>query len=92
MKPGERPGFYVSMATFMVSAFWHGFYPYYYFMFFQAALFSELTKDLFKARALFSFIPHPLGSILANVLSLFYMGYLGVCFNNLTFERGGIVA
>jgi lysophospholipid acyltransferase len=31
--PGERVGLKATFGTFMVSAFWHGFYPFYYFMF-----------------------------------------------------------
>jgi hypothetical protein len=43
--------------TFIVSAFWHGFYPFYYVMFFVAAILGELTKDLYKSRIFFAFIP-----------------------------------
>jgi len=39
--PGKRPSMMVSMSTFIVSAFWHGFYPFYYIMFFFAAFFQK---------------------------------------------------
>ena len=34
VKPGQRPGAFASILTFMISAFWHGFYPWYYLLFF----------------------------------------------------------
>ena len=48
-KPGKRPGMFESMSTFIVSAFWHGFYPFYYVMFFFAAILVECAKDMYKA-------------------------------------------
>jgi lysophospholipid acyltransferase len=54
---GKRPGLISNLATFIVSAFWHGFYPFYYVMFFLAAFFVELTKDVFRSRVLFKSIP-----------------------------------
>ena len=77
------------MLTFLVSAFWHGFYPFYYIMFFLAAVLSEVAKDIFKARSLFSFIPGPLRHLLGNFFSLLCMNYLGILISALTFERGG---
>jgi lysophospholipid acyltransferase len=47
--PGARPTFAEGMATFVVSAFWHGFYPSYYVMFVFAAFLSEVNKDIFKS-------------------------------------------
>jgi len=45
------------MLTFIVSAFWHGFYPFYYVMFFFAAVLAELSKDVYRSKILFEFIP-----------------------------------
>jgi len=42
--------------TMTVSALWHGFYPFYYVMFIQTAFFVELSKDVYRSRALFSFM------------------------------------
>jgi lysophospholipid acyltransferase len=56
--PGQRATFAQSMITFIVSAFWHGFYPSYYIMFFFAAILSEVNKDIFKAQVIFQqYIP-----------------------------------
>jgi len=76
------------MATFIVSAFWHGFYPFYYVMFFFAAILSEVAKDVFKAKSLFGFIPSALKPFVANFLSFVCMNYLGILQCALTFENG----
>ena len=55
--PGKKPGLKEQLMTMGVSAVWHGFYPYYYVMFFLCALLVELSKDIYRARILFSFIP-----------------------------------
>lgn len=87
--PGKRPGMFENMATFIVSAFWHGFYPFYYVMFFFAAVLSEVAKDIFKARSLFTFIPVAARPWVANFLSMLCMNYFGILQVALTFERGG---
>jgi len=76
------------MSTYLVSAFWHGFYPFYYVMFFFCALFGEIVKDFWKVRALFACLPYPLNSIVANILSMTVMNFLGISFGLLTFEAG----
>lgn len=56
-----------SFATFLVSGFWHGVYPFFYVMFFIAAILQECAKDAYKARHLwYTFIPKPLRHIIAN--------------------------
>ncbi len=64
--PGKRAGLKENLATFIISAFWHGFYPLYYVMFFFAAFLTELSKELYRSRRLFKAIPYPLNSILAK--------------------------
>ena len=76
------------MSTFLVSAFWHGFYPFYYVMFFFAAIMSEVAKDLYKARIIFKFVPKELHWILSNTVTMLMLNYLGCMFNALTFENG----
>jgi len=77
------------MVTFLVSAFWHGFYPFFYVMFFFAGILSEVAKDVFKARILFTAIPAGLRPWLGNFLSMLTLNYFGILFCALTFERGG---
>jgi lysophospholipid acyltransferase len=64
--PGKKPGLRNNMATFIISAIWHGFYPFYYVMFFFSAILGELSKDVYRSRILFRFIPYPLSSFLAK--------------------------
>lgn len=42
---GKKPGFRASMATFVTSAFWHGFEPGYYLAFVLAAFLQTLAKN-----------------------------------------------
>lgn len=88
-KPGKRPGMFENMVTFLVSAFWHGFYPFYYVMFFFAGVLSEVSKDIFKARFMFSFIPEALRPVFGNIFAMLAMNYLGILQCALTFENGG---
>ena len=64
--PNQKPGFMSNMAVFFVSAFWHGFYPFYYVMFFYCAFLVELSKDIYRSRIFFRWIPYPLNSFLAK--------------------------
>ena len=42
---GKKPGFRASLATFVTSAFWHGFYPGYYLTFVLAAFLQTIAKS-----------------------------------------------
>lgn len=42
---GKKPGFRASMATFVTSAFWHGFEPGYYMAFMLAAFLQTIAKN-----------------------------------------------
>jgi lysophospholipid acyltransferase len=42
---GKKPGFRASMATFVTSAVWHGFYPGYYLSFVLASLIQTVAKS-----------------------------------------------
>lgn len=42
---GKKPGFRASLATFVTSAFWHGFYPGYYLSFLLAAFLQTVAKS-----------------------------------------------
>ncbi len=53
VEKGKSPTTLQTIIVFVVSAFWHGFYPSYYVMFTVAAILSEVSKDIFRARVLF---------------------------------------
>jgi lysophospholipid acyltransferase len=87
----KRPTFAQNMIVFMVSAFWHGFYPFYYVTFVLAMISTEVAKDLFKAKKylFYSLIPSAfVRHLLANQATLLCLDYFGVTFNALTFENG----
>lgn len=42
---GQKPGFRASLATFVTSAFWHGFYPGYYMTFVLASFMQNIAKS-----------------------------------------------
>lgn len=44
---GKKPGFRATLATFVTSAFWHGFYPGYYLTFVLAAFMQNTAKSKF---------------------------------------------
>ena len=78
------------MTTFIVSAFWHGFRPFFYIMFFFAAILVEISKDLYKAGAVFSFIPKPVRYLLSNFLTMLVMNYFGVLHNAKDWDKGSV--
>ncbi|KAK6362044.1 lysophospholipid acyltransferase [Orbilia blumenaviensis] len=57
---GKKPGFRSSMATFVTSAFWHGFYPGYYLAFTTASLVQTVAK--FSRRYIRPFFLSPDGT------------------------------
>ena len=75
-----------------ISAIWHGFYPYYYYMFFLCALTVELSKDIYRARILLDFIPDRLRHPLGNFFTMLALNYMGTSFGLLSFEKGGNLA
>ncbi|KAF2203724.1 MBOAT-domain-containing protein [Delitschia confertaspora ATCC 74209] len=42
---GKKPGFRATLATFVTSAFWHGFYPGYYLAFVLASILQTIAKN-----------------------------------------------
>eukprot|EP00331_Platyophrya_macrostoma_P018623 CAMPEP_0176467316 /NCGR_PEP_ID=MMETSP0127-20121128/38392_1 /TAXON_ID=938130 /ORGANISM="Platyophrya macrostoma, Strain WH" /LENGTH=184 /DNA_ID=CAMNT_0017860605 /DNA_START=118 /DNA_END=672 /DNA_ORIENTATION=+ len=76
-----------SNVAFAVSAFWHGFYPGYYFGFFQVFLLQSNSKFIYKAGDKFKFIPKgPIRYILVWFLTSTFLNDAGVffCFLTLT--------
>ena len=76
------------MATFVVSDFWHGFYPSYYVMFVFASVLSDINYIVFKSQVLFQqYIPSALRWPIAHVTNMICMNYFGIVFAALTIER-----
>lgn len=78
-----------NLIVFMTSAFWHGFYPFYYVMFFFSYLFSEVTKDVYRSRIFVQWIPYPIRYAVTWFFTYMLMNYVAMGFNQLTFEKGG---
>ena len=76
------------MTVFLMSGVWHGFYPFYYVMFFMIALLSEINKDIYKSQILFKAIPNWLQFTIAYIMSCGGIHYLGIAFTQLSFENG----
>jgi lysophospholipid acyltransferase len=49
---GKKPGFQATLATFVTSAFWHGFYPGYYMAFILASFLQTIAKSKYSCSAL----------------------------------------
>ena len=56
---GKKPGFRASLATFVTSAFWHGFYPGYYLTFVLAAFLQSVAKGSLLTSIILSSSPSP---------------------------------
>lgn len=72
----------------MVSAFWHGFYPFYYITFSFAILCSFAHKDVYSMWMLFSAIPSQVRTIACIILTQCCLNYGLVLMGALTFEKG----
>jgi lysophospholipid acyltransferase len=49
---GQKPGFQATLATFVTSAFWHGFYPGYYMAFILASFLQTIAKSEYPCSTL----------------------------------------
>jgi len=79
---------FASNMTFMISAFWHGYYPMYYVSFFIMFFVQQISKTLFKMREKLRWIPEPIGFVLRWVLTSFFFDYGGTAFKLLGLGKG----
>jgi lysophospholipid acyltransferase len=86
--PGERPDLMVTVKTMLVSAFWHGYYPCYYVMFFYCGVYVVLSKEIFKSRALFEFIPPLVQTVLLKIGHECLLHFIGSQMFALTADKG----
>jgi len=84
----ERPTTWHYLATYMISAFWHGFYPLYYVNFLFVAIATFAHKDIYSMWILFRPIPRPIRIGLCVFLNQCTVNYLGVMQTALTIENG----
>ena len=76
------------MITFMISAFWHGFYPFYYITFSFVILASFAHKDVYGMRILFRSIPSQIRTASCIFLTQTNLSYGLALMNARTFENG----
>ena len=65
-----------TLVTNLCSAFWHGFYLMYYNCFFFCAFIVEISKDVYRTRHIFWFVPSFVSTIILNILSVGALNYL----------------
>lgn len=77
----------VTVKTMLTSAIWHGYYPCYYLMFFYCGVYVVLSKEIFKSRALFEFIPSLVQTIVLKIGHECILHFIGAHFIALTAEK-----
>ncbi|CAD8111559.1 unnamed protein product [Paramecium sonneborni] len=55
------------LLTFVLSAYWHGFFIAYYVFFIEWAIFNEITKQVYRAKDKFKFIPIPIQKMICAI-------------------------
>lgn len=88
VEQGKRPNSTQYLTIFMISAFWHGFYPLYYAAFAFAITVSFHHKDVYGCWYLFKDIPTPIRTVVCTVFSTFAINFGGLFFSSLTIENG----
>ena len=71
-----------AMLVFLLSAFWHGFYPVWYLCFFGAFWLNELQRLAFKNEAKLKKIPWVFGFVFSQVLHGCVMNFCGLGIQN----------
>jgi len=56
--------YFFKKVTFMVSAFWHGFYPMYYWVFGLLFMIQQISKAFYKLGPKFRWIPEPVAYVI----------------------------
>ena len=89
IQKGSKPTYLESMSTFVVSGFWHGFYPAYYVCFCTAAVLQENNKDIYRSWALWhKLIPSAyLRFGISFMLNFLCMNYCGILMLSLSAEN-----
>jgi lysophospholipid acyltransferase len=86
---GQKAKSWHYLAVYCTSAFWHGFYPFYYVAFTVGALGSFAHKDIYGSWYLFSGIPRSLRVAVCIAINQYTVNYALVLQAALTFENGG---
>lgn len=90
--PGQKPTFYANQVTFLVSAIWHGLEPLQFLCFFEFLCVIELSKEIYRSRSLFGFLPQVARTLLAWACTMITMSYIGLMFFLHTIDHALIFA
>jgi len=82
---GSRPKTWQYIVIFLISAFWHGFYPFYYITFSCAVISTFVCKDIYNCWFIFRSIPSWLRWLISFTLVQYHINYIGVLHSALTF-------
>ena len=85
---GQRPTTVHYLLTFFTSAFWHGFYPFYYITFSYLLLSSFAHKDVYNMWYLFRNIPSPIRRVICTTINNLGGSYVVLCVNARIFDKG----
>ena len=79
-----------NLITFMVSGFWHGFYPTYYVVFFFYAVSKSLMAEWYKGWVLVSFVPASIRALIGWLTTFVIGSYFYYVFAALTLEKASL--
>ena len=88
IKPGERPTAVTYFTIFAIMAFWHGFYPQYYIVYFFVFLVTNTHKEIYGCGFLFRAIPKQLRTVICIIGSNWMINYGGILQEARTLENG----
>jgi len=86
IKSNPKQAAFASNMTFMVSAFWHGFYPMYYLVFFEFFLVQQVSKAVYNWRHVFRFIPPSIQYVLRWLSITWFFDGIGMGFVGLKLD------
>ena len=69
-------------------AFWHGFYPFYYVVYFAVFLVTNTHKDIYGCWFLFRGIPQSVRTFICIIVTQWTVNYCGILQEARTWENG----
>ena len=91
VETGKKPTLGQVMTIYVISAFWHGWYPMYYMGFLIGAITTVLHRDAYMCWYLFRNVPRPLKYGISWIFTQFAVNYGGLALTGLTLENGMIM-
>jgi lysophospholipid acyltransferase len=89
LKANPKKASFAANASFMISAFWHGFYPYYYVTFLLFFMIQQFSKTLYNCGDYFKIIPRPIQYFVRWLMMNMLVNTTLVAFFLLQFDKVG---